>query len=93
MPGHRVSMQLEQAFALMLSGNLGDAYDTLAGVLTGPADDGNRFTAQAFCGLVRHAQWSSAMQAAAAQMQTKPSPGVAPNTVYRQSPSPPLHIC
>lgn len=91
MPGQRVSMQLEQAFALMLAGNLSDAYDTLAVVLTGAADDGNRFTAQAFCGLIRHAQWASAMQAAAAQMQPKPSPGAVSVLPVLQSTSPPLH--
>lgn len=74
-PGQKVSLQLEQAFAVMFAGNLSDAYDTLAEVLTGAPDPGSQFLAESFCGLIRHLQWASAIQTASAQLQTKPEPG------------------
>ncbi len=71
-PGQRVSLQLEQAYALMLAGNISDAYDTLAVILTGAADSGSQFMAEAFCGLIRHTQWADAVRSAQSQAQQSP---------------------
>ncbi|BDA43336.1 hypothetical protein COCOBI_04-3480 [Coccomyxa sp. Obi] len=75
MPGQRASLQLEQAYALMLAGNISDAYDTLAVILTGAADPGNKYMAEALCGLIRHTQWANTMRSAAVPSQAQQSPG------------------
>lgn len=75
MPEQRVSLQLEQAYALMLAGNTSDAYDTLAVILTGAADSGSKYMAEAFCGLIRHTQWANAMRNTAQQSQAQQTPG------------------
>lgn len=70
-PHQKDALQLEQAYALLLTNDFGQAFDILAEMLTRKPDPANEFLAQAYCGLIRHSQWACAVRTASTQSQAK----------------------
>jgi hypothetical protein len=58
-------VQLEQARAILLSGDLQHAYDTAVEVLNTKATKEVQFAAHALCGLLCHAMWAAHLQSGA----------------------------
>ncbi len=55
-------LQLEQARAILMSGDLQRAYDTAADVLNMTAAKEVHFAAYSLCGLLCHSQWAAQLQ-------------------------------
>ena len=66
------ALQLEQAHALIMANDQSQAYDVLSEMLTRKLDGGTEFLAHAYCGLIRHSQWASAVRASSLQSKGKP---------------------
>ncbi len=67
-PAPREALQLEQALVLAAAGKLEHAYDVAQQLpATGCASPSAAFASAATSGLIRHAQWTAALQSAADQ--------------------------
>lgn len=77
-------VQIEQARAILLSGDLQHACDTAAEVLGTKASQEVHFAAHALCGLLSHTLWAASLQSGATGMPRQSSFALwtAPHSTY-----------